>query len=386
MKSSKIGVWTSIAIAIGGVACSTASGTGDPSGTSSADDKTGYPRSDAGTQPVTPAPVVQSLVETPIVTNQTDPNLINAWGLAFNPSGAAWVNENGTGHSAVYGSTGGPSRLVVTIPAPAGATGPSKPTGAMFNEDAADFLADKFIFVTENGTIAGWQSGNDAVTRVDNSSRGAIYTGLATINSTAVQAGRLFAANFHAGTVDAFDANYRSISCSGGFADRNMPSGYAPFNIVATERGGLVLVSYALQNSTKTFDVAGVGNGFVDLFDLDGNLVTRLISQGVLNAPWGMAFAPHGFGDVADTLLVGNFGDGHINSYLISRSNKSDDKTMAAQLLGGIGDETGKPIALDGLWALTFGVDAGGFSSNTLYFTSGPAMETQGIFGMLALP
>ena len=387
MKSSRIWIPLSLAIAVGGVACSAGSGSNDPAGSSaSSDDKSGHVKVDAGQKPPKTVPVVQSLVETPIVTNQTDPKLINAWGLSFNPVGAAWVNENGLGQSSVFGPTSAPSRLMVTIPAPPGATGPSAPTGIEFNEDDADFMGDSFVFVTEDGTIAGWQSGTQAVLRVDNSGSGAVYKGMALVNTTALNQGRLFAANFNSGKVDVFDTSYRPVRTQGGFVDRNLPGGFAPFNIMSSERGAFIFVSYALQDAMKHDDVAGLGNGFVDVFDIDGNLLTRLISQGVLNSPWGMAIAPHEFGDVADTLLVGNFGDGFIHAFTLSGCDKSKKKDMTVQLLGVIGDSKGQPLAIDGLWSLVFGVDAGGFSSNTLYFTAGPAMETQGIFGMLALP
>ena len=31
-----------------------------------------------------------------VTADHVDPNLVNAWGLAFNPSGAAWVANNGS--------------------------------------------------------------------------------------------------------------------------------------------------------------------------------------------------------------------------------------------------------------------------------------------------
>jgi len=74
-------------------------------------------------------------------------------------------------------------------------------------------------------------------------------------------------------------------------------------------------VTYAKQDAAKHDDVPGPGNGFVDVFDLDGNLIKRLISNGALNSPWGLALAPSNFGDLSNSLLVGNFGDGVINAF-----------------------------------------------------------------------
>jgi uncharacterized protein (TIGR03118 family) len=268
---------------------------------------------------------------------------------------------------------------------------PSAPTGTVFNQDAADFLADKFLFATEDGTIAGWQSGDTAVLRVDNSASSAVYKGIAIANTTLLHPARIFAANFRAGTVDAFDADYKPVACSGRFVDHDLPSGFAPFNVMVVERS-LVLVTYAKQNDAKHDDVAGPGNGFVNVFDLDGTRLARLISQGPLDSPWGMAIVPDAFGNLGDTLLVGNFGDGHIHAFQIARDSQQEmeqqgqEQSIRAELLGSVGDTQGAPLAIDGLWALQFGVDAGGFSSNTLYYTAGPVHETQGIFGMLALP
>src|SRR5437764_805289 len=64
-----------------------------------------------------------------IAADHTDPNLVNAWGLQFNPTGPWWVADNGTGVSTLYDSAGNIVPLVVTIAAPKGDTSSSKPTG-----------------------------------------------------------------------------------------------------------------------------------------------------------------------------------------------------------------------------------------------------------------
>jgi uncharacterized protein (TIGR03118 family) len=378
---------TAIACFLATFACGSAA---DPTASASAADMVPSMPSTPCT-PSTPT-FPQLLVETPIVTTADDPNLINAWGLSFAPSGFAWVSDNGTGLASVYPSTGAPAKLVVTIPAPPGAMGPSAPTGNVPNTDTSQFKGDKFIFATEDGTIAGWQDGTQAALRVDNSKNHAVYKGLSIHFDTKARKTRLYATNFFAATVDVFNGRYEPVKVKGGFVDDQIPSGFAPFNVLSSPLG--VLVTYAKQDDAKHDDVKGPGNGFVDLFDFDGKLVARLISRGPLNSPWGLAFAPDQFGNISDALLVGNFGDGLINVFAIK--NTMNDKNVScgnnppvtADFLGSLGDADtdGNPVRIDGLWALQFGPDAGGFSSHTLYFTGGPVKETLGVFGMLTLP
>ena len=298
-----------------------------------------------------------------------DTNLVNAWGLAFSSTSPFWISDNHSGLSTLYNSTGGVQALVVTIPAPPGAAGPSAPTGIVFNS-TTNFLAagkaTRFIFATEDGTIAAWGSGSTAVLTVDNSASGAIYKGLALASN------QLYAANFHAGTVDVFDGNFAPVVSAGAFADPNMPTNYAPFNIEPFNNK--LYVTYARQDSDQEDDVAGPGNGFLDVYDLSGKLLTRLISGGPLNSPWGMAMTPATFGAYPGALLVGNFGDGAINAF--------DPQTGA--LLGALADATGAPIQIPGLWAIAFGNGGQGGDPNVLYFTAGPGGESHGLFGSLA--
>jgi uncharacterized protein (TIGR03118 family) len=331
--------------------------------------------------PANPATIVQLLRESPIVTNSTDPNLINPWGLNFSSTGIAWISDNGTGVATAYTSRGAPPTVKVTIPAPPGDTAASTPTGNVANT-TTDFMSDKFIFATEDGTIAGWQSGTTATLRVNNTGSGAVYKGLAMVPGSCAANARLYAANFHAGTVDVFDGNYTPVRPDVfTFVDNTLPAGFAPFNISASSLG--VIVAYALQDDKKHDDVPGAGNGLLNLFDNNGRFITRLASGGVLNAPWGMTMSPPAVGAIGDRLIVGNFGDGHINVFVIDGALPR----LTADFVGAIGDvTTGQPFAIDGLWGLRFGNDQGGFSSHTLYFTAGPAKETQGIFGQLALP
>jgi uncharacterized protein (TIGR03118 family) len=297
-----------------------------------------------------------------------DPNLVNPWGLAFNTAGPLWTANAGKGLSTAYSSQGAILAAVVTIPTAAGETAPSAPTGIAFNPATA-FMNDRFIFVTEGGVIAGWQTGATAVTRVDNATAMASYKGLAIATRNNVP--RLYATDFHNGKVDVYDQAYVKITTTGGFADPNLPAGYAPFGIAAN--GAVVFVSYAKQDAAKADDVKGAGNGYVNVFDFDGVLTRRLVSGGALNSPWGLAIAPGDFGTLSHALLVGNFGDGKINAY---------DATTGAFVSTAI-DTQGAPLVIEGLWSLVFGNDTTGAAHNQLFFTAGPDDEAHGILGRL---
>jgi uncharacterized protein (TIGR03118 family) len=305
-----------------------------------------------------------------------DSQLVNPWGISFSPTSFFWVSDNGTGVTTLYDGTGSKQALIVTIPGAAGSTGPSAPTGQVFNSAGAFGLSNgsnaSFLFATEDGVISGWNggAGTNAIRMVDLSAAGASYKGLAIAGSGATA--QLFGADFGLGTVDVFDGSFTQQP-GGTFLDPNLPAGYAPFNVQAL--GGSIYVTYALRDPTTGDDIAGAGHGFIDVFDTSGNLLRRLASGGVLNSPWGMAMAPAGFGLFAGALLVGNFGDGTINAF---------DPTTGA-LLGALSDPSGNPIVNDGLWALTFGNGGNGGSPGTLYFTAGLADETHGLFASLTV-
>ena len=182
----------------------------------------------------------------------------------------------------------------------------------------------------------------------------------------------LYAANFRTGAVDAYKGDAAAPALSGSFTDPGLPSGYAPFNV--QNLNGSLYVSYALQDAARHDEVAGAGLGYVDKFSLSGDFQGRIASGGTLNAPWGMAIAPSSFGAMAGDLLVGNFGDGHINIY---------DPTSHA-FLGQVLDANNQPVVIDGLWAISPGNDGSGGSSHLLYFTAGPNDEAHGLFGVLA--
>jgi uncharacterized protein (TIGR03118 family) len=315
------------------------------------------------------------------VARFTDSNLVNPWGLAFSPTSPFWVADNGAGVATLYNGRGQAfplaSPLVVTIPSPKSATG-GTPTGAVFN-GTGEFVisansksgSPPFLFATEDGTILGWSPAVNvasAVIAVNNSGSGAVYKGLA-IGSTA-NGNFLYAANFHAGTVEMYDKNFHQVKT---FTDPNVDANFAPFGI--QNIGGKLYVTFAKQKlPDKHDDDAGPGNGFVDVFSTDGTLVRRFASHGTLNSPWGLALAPGHFGQFSDHLLVGNFGDGRINAFDL------DSGEFNAQLI----DPEGNPLTINGLWALQFGNGApNGGSRQKLFFTAGIADESHGLFGFI---
>ncbi len=286
----------------------------------------------------------------------TDPDLKNAWGISHSATSPFWVSDNGTGTATLYNSAGVKQGLVVSMP-----PGSEPLTGQVFN-GTSSFNADRFLFATENGTIAGWRSGLGTAAETLFTVTGANYKGLAISGDNST----LYAANFAAGTIDVFVSG----GLIGSFADPTVPAGYAPFNV--RNIGGKLYVTYALNNGSGD-DSPGAGHGFVKVFDPLSNTFTPLTSQGVLNSPWGMAIAPVGFGALGGDLLVGNFGDGLINAF----------DAVSGALLGTLADINSIPLVNDGLWGLTFGNGGNGGSPKSLYVTSGPNKETGGVFARI---
>lgn len=311
----------------------------------------------------------------------TDPNLVNAWGVAFNPTGAVWVSDNGTGRSTLYDGTGKPLSLVVEIPSP-GNSGGGKPTGIVYNGGMGFAVTNgtvsgpsRFIFATEDGIIAGWApsvDGTHARVAVDNSATtGAIYKGLAL--SAGGDGGLLYASDFHNGRIDVFDDHFKPVATlpPGAFVDRRIPAGFAPFGLQAIN--GNIYVTYAKQDADREDDVQGPGLGYLDVYDPNGRLIDRLVSRGALNAPWGMALAPAGFGRLANRLLVGNFGDGRINAYDLA----------TGWFLGQLRGPDYRPLAIDGLWGIAFGNGYDEQPVNTLFYAAGPDDEAHGVYGRI---
>ncbi len=303
----------------------------------------------------------------------TDKNLVNGWGVAFNPFGFVWVAANGTGVATLYDGNGNANPLVVSIPG-------GKPTGIVFNGSANDFKVSKgtasaaaaFIFATENGIIAGWSptvDRNNAIAVVDNSASGAIYKGLA-LGSDGTRF-LLYATDFHNGKVDVFDTNFHPVTVSGGFSDKTVPSDFAPFGI--QNLGGSIYITYAKQDEDREDDVAGKGLGMVNAFTASGSLIRRIGKGAPLNAPWGLAIAPADFGGFANTLLIGNFGDGLINVYDLTKG----------KFVGQLSTADRNPIVIPGLWGIAFGNGLLNQPTSTLFFAAGPDDENHGLYGRI---
>jgi len=320
-----------------------------------------------------------------------DPRLINPWGNVASATSPFWVCDLGLSTIYTVNATnatpmGTPNATTQpTVPGAGGSKGSC--TGIVSNIVPATTpptfpvtapgkapVAAGFIFVTEDGVLSAWAGGADAtqaLTQMDNSSS-AVYKGLALVVTPTVQ---LYAANFKSGGIDVFDSQFKPVTMpAGSFVDAKVPAGFAPFNI--WNIGGKLYVAYAKQDANKKFDVSGVGNGYVSVFDSTGKLLQSLVAGGsgsLLNSPWGLAIAPATFGKFANNLLVGNFGDGMINAY--------DPATGAFQ--GTLQDPSGNNIVLPGLWALYFGNGGSGGDSNAVYFTAGPGGQKHGILGSI---
>ena len=325
-------------------------------------------------------PNAGNFVQTNLVSDTTsygaaivDPTLKNAWGLALNPGAdIIWVSANHSGATNLYDLTG--RTVLGPIPIPSmGVQNGGSPTGVAFNP-TNDFIIPniggtaKFVFANEDGTISAWpQVAAVTTTVVDKSSFKAVYKGC----TFATQGGNtyLYATNFGEHSIDIFDKNWHDVE---GFAFRDpaIPAGFSPFNIANI--GGLLYITYAKRTADNQDDDPAPGNGYVDIYTTDGTLVKSFASQGPLNSPWGIAQAPQGSGLPLHSILVGNFGDGMINVY---------DSTGAYQ---GVLQNGGKPIVIEGLWALDFLANEDPKLDPTqLYFTAGPKDEQHGLLGYL---
>ena len=329
-----------------------------------------------------------------------DPNLQNAWGLVSSPTGSPWwVSNNADGTSALYSistnSTGGlvasivpinpaPNEFVKIPNAPSQAS-PGSPTGVMFNGSPTDFLLAPgapalFIFVTEDGTVQGWNPGVNkasAVITVDksqvpNAKNGAVYKGatIAEIDGHKF----ILAANFRSGKIDIFDTNFKPVRFSEEkFDDDSIPRDFAPFNVQGV--GPNIYVTYAKQDAARHDppDPGRPGDGFVDVFDRHGRLLQRLEHGDWFNAPWGVVWATPGFGEFSNTILVGNFRGDNVAAF----------NPVTGKFLGNMLNPDGSTLLIGGLWALRFGNDGGSGSATTLFFTAGPNGETDGLLGTL---
>jgi len=339
---------------------------------------------DAGGHPAsqTAYQQVNLVSDVPGQAQVTDPNLVNPWGLSFSPVSPLWVSDNGPGLSTLYsggihGGTQTINPLVVTIPGGA-------PTGQVFNtttdfvihgDDGTSDIA-RFLFVGESGHLTGWSPNVPGGTPPSKQAvdavvtPGAVYKGLAL--GSVDEGSRLYAADFSAATVDVYDGQFRRVITSGNFEDTKLPNGYAPFNVAVLD--GKVYVAYAKQDADHEDEIAGHGMGRLDVFTMNGKLLDRASGHGGLNAPWGLAIAPAGFGTFSGDLLVGNFGDGRIHAF--------DPNHLS--MVGTLRDGHHHPIAIDGLWALLPGNGVEGGTDEVL-FSAGPDDEQHGLLGSLSI-
>jgi uncharacterized protein (TIGR03118 family) len=308
------------------------------------------------------------------ISDNTDGNLVNPWGLVSSPTGPWWVADNGTGLSTLYNAAGNAQSLVVTIPSWDG-QGTGVPTGIAFNS-TTDFQLTTgnpafFLFVSEDGTVQGWNPNvnpNTAVIKVNNFP--VVFKGMALASANG--ANYIYAADFFNGTVDVFDATFAPHSFGGSaFLDPNLPSGFAPFNIQLID--GNLIVTYAKQDAEHHDDVAGPGNGYVDVFDTQGNLIRRLPHIIQMDSPWAIVKAPADFGAFSNDLLIGNFGSGSIMAFDATNGN----------FIGLMLDEAKLQMRINGLWALQFGNGGTAGPTNTLFYTAGYFAEAHGTFGTI---
>jgi uncharacterized protein (TIGR03118 family) len=335
-----------------------------------------------------------------------DPVLRNPWGLTRSSTSPWWVSNNNSGTSSVYNGAGTPAGFFpdpagsvfddfVFVPPPGFAPGSmSTPTGIVFNGSPTDFLLDKgkpagkpaiFIFVTEDGTISGWNAAVNiaqgasppsiqAVLEVDNSdngsAKGAVYKGATSgeING----AKHLYVTNFRSARVEVYDTHFqRAYLGEDAFNDESIPQGFAPFNI--QNIGGSLFVTYAKQDPQRHDDTPGDGLGFVDIYSTSGKLQGRLQHGPWMNAPWGVVWTPRDFGEFSNMILVGNFGSGWIAAF----------NGFTRQFQGFMRNPDNSLVTFDGLWSLTFGNGAGAGPATTLYFSAGIHDENDGLFGTL---
>jgi uncharacterized protein (TIGR03118 family) len=293
-----------------------------------------------------------------------DTQLINPWGLAYGPTNPFWLSDEGSGLSTLYTGAGVKQSLVVTIPSASG-SGLGSPTGIVYNgsnQFQIDSWTSAFIFATLDGTISGWShfDPSTALIAVNNSSSGAIYTGLAITSHSS--GNMIYAADFWNNKVDVYDGTFKLVTS---FTDTSLPAGFAPFGI--QDINGQVYVAFAATN--------GKAGGYIDIFTESGTFVKTLIKGKPLNQPWGFAMAPSNFGALSNTLLISN----NTNSGTINGFNPT-----TGAFVGTITGSNGKAIHINQLWGIEFGGgNANNGNTNQLFYTAGPKNNADGIFGVI---
>ena len=330
--------------------------------------------------------VTNILSDGSVSAQATDASFINPWGVSASPNW--WISAQGSGLNYVLPVSGTPAFKVI-VPLAAQPTMNGLPSGSVTTSGSTGFLlpngsAPSFFFSTLDGTISGWNgklgtNGSVAQLVVNNQGGGAAYTGLALLNTST--ASFLLAPHFSSGSVEVYNAAYQPAKLAGSFTDPNLPTGYFPFSIHIL--GTQIFVAYAQHSGTVApyRELVALGAGVVDVFDTTGNFVSRVVTGGNLNAPWGVAYAPANFGIYSNDLLIGNFGDGKINVY--------GPKTFS--YVGQLMDSSGKSLVYASLWELLTGgttvsgttLVSGGSISN-VYFSAGLVGEAHGLFASIS--
>jgi len=357
-----------------------------------------------GVSPTVPA-AAMGFADTALVSDKAaviatahtiDANLQNPWGIAVAAGLPFWISDNNSNLTTLYSGIGaietqsitGSANVGISIPASAAGV-QANPTGQVYNGNGGFLIATGngqesalFIFDGEGGTISAWaiDSGTAAITAYDdgvvNGANHAVYKGLAI--GAVGGASFLYATDLHNNKVDVFDTNFsKPAAMQGKFTDPNIPAGFAPFGIAALN--GNLYVTFAKQDAAMHDETTGAGLGYVDIFDFSGNLISQFASAGPLNAPWGIAIAPAGFGSLQGDVLIGNFGDGMINIF-------APNGTSPAKFDGPLLSSSGQPIAFPGLWSLVFGNGDADKPLTTLFYTAGFADQTDGVFGGITVP
>ena len=356
-----------------------------------------------------------------------DPHMINAWGIALRPPGAGghfWISNAGNLSTSTFigDAHGEPLRQdglkLVSLKGPllsyedglANVTGqvynaasdfPGQPVEFPVSGPASNLISGtpvprgrssgpaKFVFVTTDGTINAWrastaESMDHAVIVKDYSDHGPdqirglrylpAFTGVA-ISVNAKGGNRLYVTDFQNGIIRVIDNQWRDITDRVPFArPANLPAHWNPYNVqLLGDRLYVTFAAIDLTAEEAAFDAPGPGVGRVFAYDLDGRIVQQFADAGRLNSPWGLAIAPENFGALSRTLLVANFGDGTIAAF----------DPVTGEFRDYMRDADGKPIAIDGIWGLAFGNGVSLGDADSLYFTAGPNVEQDGIFGRL---
>ena len=307
-----------------------------------------------------------------VATDRTDPQLVNAWGLAASPSGPWWVANEASASSTLYDGDGRKQALAVGVVG--GPTGVVYYGGRGFvvQEGRASGPA-RFLYACEDGTVRAWSPvvpnswSTKAVVALDDGPTGALFRGIALSHE------RLYVADLHNARVLVYDSRWRPVVRRGAFVDRWIPVWYAPFGIQAV--GDRIFVTYAWRAPVDGND--SPTGGYVDEFDLDGRLVAHVGRKHELDEPWGVALAPRGFGRFGGDLLVANFGTGAINAY--ARDGRG---WMFRGRL---------PVKAPGVWGIAFGNGAGAGPRTTLFYAAGPhrwhgatEVNIHGVLGTIA--